>query len=281
MMDKDFEISYPAIDPGRSYTNYILSIQILLDGFSFVIRDIVSNKFIFLKHTSIDDGGADLMTTLSDTVKTSGILSKPFKDVNIVFNSISSILIPNEFFKPEDAQTHLTLSAGVLRNEVVTWQLCESVDATLVYAMPLQIKEFVDNVWPLAHCFHSLQINLDIAQALQQSQKRSVMLINAGQTSVSIVCCTANQLNYANTFNVTTHEDFVYYVMLVAKELNLDTKATSVIFQGLIERNDPRIVTLSRYLHHITFTPWPEGVNFYHGIYNIPAHYFSNLYSVI
>lgn len=70
---------------------------------------------------------------------------------------------------------------------------------------------------------------------------------------MDIVVIREEQLLLCNTFDYQTKEDFIYYILFVAEQLQLDPESVPVTFLGNITKEDPRYQITYEFVRTLNF----------------------------
>ena len=79
------------------------------------------------------------------------------------------------------------------------------------------------------------------------------MFVNVSRNSLDIVVLENNQLILFNTFSYNTKEDFIYYILFVAEQLNLNVNEFSLHFTGKVNIEDAIYKTTYKYIKNVYF----------------------------
>lgn len=130
LFDESFDIN-------RTET-YELSIQLALNGFSFVLKDSVRNSFIAL-HSHPFEKELDINTDWANSVKqivaSHEILAKQFKKVLFNFQNQVFTVAPKEYFTPEQAKSILGLVCSIPEMDEVRYSNTTS-DLVSIFTIP-------------------------------------------------------------------------------------------------------------------------------------------------
>lgn len=202
---------------------YSLSIRFTSDGFSLFIFD-ESQKLLSSKKTP-----ADLLSLTED--KLFDLLANE-KEINLNFHSIRVIfetdiysIVPKILFEPEYAKDLLAFqhpeiksSDTILHNELLAW------NAVLTFTVPKAINSAIRKILPEVDIEHHIIDFVNDEIALQNDSSVHVYVRNS---KMDIIVLKTGKLTLINTYEFSSKEDFLYYVMNIYEHLSLDSEKCS------------------------------------------------------
>lgn len=208
--------------------NYILSIQVCLDGFSFLIVDPDEKQILASKNSPVKISNDILLARhLKEWLESEALLKNPFETVRLFFYSENFTLIPAEYFGRErEMQINLTsvlfdkkVSGSFIENKI------ENVSATLVFPVPQDII----NV--LTQFFKSIEIIHPVTNLIQdgiERKKRNVSFILSTKKYFYLVVFGNGKLVLANSFQNQHPNDLVYNVINSFQQLDFSRNETEL-----------------------------------------------------
>jgi hypothetical protein len=94
------------------------------------------------------------------------------------------------------------------------------------------------------------------------------------------MACRGSQLLYYNQFAIKQFSDYVKYIMLVLKSLNMDQHTSEVILWGYIGKNSPHYNEFYKYINNVTFGGRPDGLRFGFPFDEVQDHHFFDLFNI-
>jgi len=87
-------------------------------------------------------------------------------------------------------------------------------------------------------------------------------------------------LIYYNQFVIKQFPDYVKYIMLVLKALNMDQQKSTVVLWGYIGKNSPHYNEFVKYIRNVSFGARPANLKFGYLFDEVQEHHFFDLYSL-
>tara|TARA_R110002049_G_scaffold24588_14_gene87010 strand:+ start:2554 stop:3387 length:834 start_codon:yes stop_codon:yes gene_type:complete len=262
---KNSNISLKTIKDNR------LSIQFNLDGFSFSIHNIASKKDVYFCEYIFENPlttPEDLLFKIEDIFKKDIHLQNDFTSVTVIHQNNLSTLVPNQFFNKNELATYLNFNIKTLAIDFITFDEIEVLDSKNIYVPYVNINNYLfQNFGEFEYKHHSTVL---IEKLIQSNKlKEKVFYVNVSKTTLDIVVLENSKLLLSNTFSYNTKEDFIYYILFVAEQLNLDTNEFPLYFTGEITLNSNIYKTTYQYIKNVYFL---ESTNTIFNELNIPLH---------
>ena len=262
---KNSNISLKTIKDNR------LSIQFNLDGFSFSIHNIASKKDVYFCEYIFENRlttPEDLLFKIEEIFKKDIHLQNDFTSVTVIHQNNLSTLVPNQFFNKNELATYLNFNIKTLAIDFITFDEIEVLDVKNIYVPYVNINNYLfQNFGEFEYKHHSTVL---IEKLIQSNKlKEKVFYVNVSKTTLDIVVLENNKLLLSNTFSYNTKEDFIYYILFVAEQLNLDTNEFPLYFTGEITLNSNIYKATYQYIKNVYFL---ESTNTIFNELNIPLH---------
>lgn len=238
---------------------YILSIQITLDGFSFSIFSANESKIIAFKPTPLKISSDNLIVHhFEDWIKKEEILQKKYSKTNIVYFSTEFSLLPENMFSSQlvKAATNRLIDENEQKHfETNDINKLES-PAKIVFYLPKNLKEVVNKYFPSSQLIHPVQ--LIIEQSPQGNKKNKVVILYTKNNFLMVVSRN-QQVLFANGFSIQHINDLVYFLLNTIVQLNINLKETDLYISDALIKNDEIEGLLNPYFNEISYLP-PSGL---------------------
>lgn len=232
-----------------------LSIQFTLGGFSFCIKNVDLNKDVYFCEYIFDETLAtpqNLLLKIKEIFKNDTDLQQDFSKVNIIHQNNLSTLVPNLLFKEDLLKNYLEFNIKVLATDFITFDELENIEAKNVYVPYININNYLFQNFGEFNYQHHTTVLLD-KYLKQNTFLEKVMYVNVSKTSIDIIVLEHKKVVLSNSFNFTTAEDFIYYILFVAEQLDLDTKTCKLFFTGNITLETALYKIAYKYIKNVAF----------------------------
>ncbi|WP_232734728.1 DUF3822 family protein [Polaribacter sp. ALD11] len=248
-----------------------LSIQFNLDGFSFSIYNTASKKEVYFREYNFESSQTtpeNLLLKIEAIFKTDTHLQSDFNSVTVIHQNNLATLVPNSFFDERKLASYLNFNIKTLATDFITFDNLETLDSKNIYVPYVNINNYLfQNFGEFEYKHHSTVL---IEKLLKLNRiKEKTMFVNVSKATLDIVVLENDKLVLSNTFSYNSKEDFIYYILFVAEQLNIDTKEFPLYFMGEITLNSAIYKTTYKYIKNVYFF---ESSNSIFSELSIPSH---------
>lgn len=236
-------------------TNKVLSIQIGLNGLSFCILNTESNTITTLKTLTFDvaKNPFDLLDTVKHLFNTEEVLQQEFNKVTVIHKNELSTLVPKALFNEAHLADYLKFNSKILQSDFITFDELNINDSINVYVPYVNINNFIYDTFGSFTFKHHSTILLEHILSLDKNSTTPKMYANINNNTFEIIVTNEGKLQFYNTFEYTTKEDFIYYILFTAEQLNLNPETFNLILLGDIEKDDELYTIAYKYIRHLSF----------------------------
>ena len=230
-----------------------LSIQIDLNGLSFSVLD-NSNKRIsslktFAKERILTP--LELLDFLKFIIDTEHLKDKSFDSVTIIYKNELSTLVPKELFDEEFIADYLKFNNKILPTDFISFD--ELNNQTVNVFVPLvNINNFIYDTFGTFTYKHFSTVYIDYVLNNLINYQDTKMFVNVDENLFEILVVKDGKLVFFNTFNYSTEEDFIYYILFTAEQLKLNPEVFPLVFTGNIKENSPLFDITYKYVRNVS-----------------------------
>lgn len=265
VIQKNNNISLKTINDTR------LSIQFNLDGFSFSIYDFTSNNDVYFGEYNFENAlktPEHLLLKIKNIFKTDAHLQKEFSAVTVIHQNNLSALVPNRYFNENELATYLNFNIKTLATDFITFDNIDILDSKNIYIPYVNINNYLfQNFGEFEYKHHSTVL---IEKLLKSNKiKEKTMCVNVSKATLDIVVIEDEKLILSNTFSYNSKEDFIYYILFIAEQLNIDVNEFPLSFMGEISLNSDLYKITYKYIKNVCFL---ESNNTIFNELSVPSH---------
>lgn len=271
-------------------------IAIRNDGFSCIIRT-QPRAIAALGYTTIAaQANSDEYEQALRKFLQHNLLQQKFDACSIIYSNQAVGLVPKEFYSAQNAHELFTLTQPLAANETVESYNVKNSDTIILYALPRNIVTICNEelhancrFFPQAAPFieksfvrHSA-VDALYGEMLNRTQDNDtvgekMLYISVESYHFDVLVTKNGKLDLYNTVSFRTVNDFVYVILDLCKQLQLNPQTTNMVLSGKISENSNYCRALQM------FAPHAHVENSAHSNYDFPfnsAYYsvFSNLIS--
>jgi len=241
-----------------------LSIQLSLDGFSFCIynkeqQDVAA--FSIYQFTDSNITPYQHLELVEQLFEKEELLQLKYKTVSVShFNNLAS-QVPKPFFDKNNLPAYLQYSVKVLENDFIAYDELNNSEIVNVYIPFVNINNFLLDTYGSFEYKHSSTILIETLLNTYKNSSDDYCFVNVSNNNFEIVIIRDKKLVLFNCFSFQTKEDFIYYVLFTAEQLNLNPEEFKLVLLGTIEKDSDLYDILFKYIRNISFhkpTNFPE-----------------------
>ena len=116
-----------------------------------------------------------------------------------------------------------------------------------------------------------------LAQSKNQTTKKVAVHVYATHFEVAVI--EGKNLLFYNTFNYQTPEDFIYYLLFVYEQLQVNPETIEAIFLGEIEKNSEIYTLTQKYIRTVKFGERSDNADYSYQLQTLPKHFYFTLFS--
>lgn len=265
----------------KKTAGYQLALQIGINGITLIVKDIQKNKYIALenydfRHVYDFDTVVDLSTIL---LKESKLLPHKYKLVTcLIVNNLSTI-VPAPLFEESKKTAYLKFNTAVYEDDSVLVDDIKNLDAKNIFAIPNVLKAKLASLYSKIdyHHFSSVLIESLLLQNKNQTIKKLFVYIQPSHFEAIVI--EGKKLLFYNTFNYFTAEDFIYYLLFVCEQLQLNPETIETVLVGEIEKTSELYSAAYKYIRNIQFGERTDDADYSYQLQALPKHFYFTLFN--
>ncbi len=202
-------------------------------------------------------------------------LRHDFKEQSFFLHAPST-LIPAKSFHEEELDAYIHFNFGAVSK---AYKACYDdisiIDAKLVYSLPESLLNNIHKYFPKAAVGHILPRLLSI-YAPKASENNAHIFLDIGMQKFDVLVFDNQKFIFTNTFNYGTAQDFIYFLMFVIKQLNLNPDTLYITLGGYIDREGSIFKYIHKYIRHVDFVS-TDKIKKAAELDHLPIHYNYNI----
>lgn len=282
-MPNKFNLAKSAFDKAlnrKASQYYGLSIQVSQGGLSFCIFDPQNKKYLGIESYDFQyvANNKQLFDVLEKLIPSIEWLALPFESTKIIFETHKSTLVPHVFFDNNKPQSHLELNHAVETGELSQNDFLTTLEAQNVWLIPENIRGLLRSLFPLAPIHHHGSILIESLLSINKNvPENQGVFVYVRKCMFDIVVLIDNKLLFFNSFNYQAKEDFIYFLIYVLEQLELNPESVRLTFLGEILKLSSIYDIAHKYVRHVGFGGRRQDYNFSYVFDDIPGHFYFNL----
>jgi hypothetical protein len=231
-----------------------LSIQVSLTGLSFCCFDTLNNTVTsfnevhfdtFHKATKIEDLFADAFNNHPE-------LKDSYDEILVIHNNNLSTFVPEPLFDENFLGSYLQYNTKVFETDFFAFDKIPNYQMNTVYIPYVNINNFFIDQFGSFDYKHanSILVSKLLVASKNKDDKKMFVHINTGHFEIIVV---QNQnLLLFNSFDYNTPEDFLYYILFTAEQLNLNPENFPLELIGNIDTESDYFKIAYKYIRNVS-----------------------------
>lgn len=231
-----------------------LAIQVSLSGLSFCCFDTLNSKIIsynevhfdtFHKATKIEELFADAFIDFP-------VLKDSYDEITVIHNNTLSTFVPTALFDENYLGSYLQYNTKVFETDFFAYDTLSNYEMHTVYIPYVNINNFFIDQFGSFDYKHanSILVTKVLEASKNNDTKKMVVHFNSGHFEIIVV--QNRQLLLFNSFDYTSPEDFLYYILFTAEQLSLNPENFPLEIMGTITETSEYYQIAYNYIRNIS-----------------------------
>ena len=265
----------------KQTSHYQLILQIGVDGLLVAVNERSKNKYIALENYTFQNAyDFDVVGELLDElIKSSKLIKHKYGSVACMVVNNLSTLVPNPLFEEDKKKMYLKFNTSLEGNELIAVDDLKNLDAKNVFALPYNLKGKLDHLFSniTYHHFSSPLIDSLLSQNKNKAGKK--LFVHVQSSHFEAIVIEGKNLLFYNTFNHHSAEDFIYYLLFVCEQLQLNPENIEVNLLGEIEKSSAIYSVAQKYIRNLKFGERADGADYSYQLQTLPKHFYFTLFN--
>ena len=231
-----------------------LSIQFSLDGFSFCIfhKDLKTYAALYdYSFQELNNTPQKLLENITSVFKDEELLQKKYDSVDVSHINELSTLVPKPLFDEKKLSTYLSYNTKIYRHDYFEYDEIANHDIMTVYIPYVNINNYLIDMFGGFNYKHHSHILIENLLDIYKYSLVPQIFAHVHNNQFEIVVITDKKLQLYNTFTFSTKEDFIYYILFTAEQLNLNPEKFQLLLLGGIEKDDELFKMAYKYIRNV------------------------------
>jgi hypothetical protein len=242
-------------------------------------RMLLMEDYVFPSLSSSDD----LLNVLDQLFDAHPFLQAAFwKTIKISIKNNKYVQVPEALFLEEAKREYLQFNAYIEDDEEVHTILNRKSKAVTVFAVSSPLMKWLLKLYPQEKItlMHQSAVLIETLTTFSTYKKDNSLYIYVDRFKLHILSCKNGNLMYYNQFAIKQFSDYIKYIMLVLKSLNLSQQNSQVVLWGYIGKNSPHYNEFYKYINNVIFGHRPKFLTFGYMFDEVQDHHFFDLYGM-
>ncbi|MGV3696645.1 DUF3822 family protein [Flavobacterium sp.] len=217
-----------------------LAIQVSLNGLSFATFDTLMNKPLTLR--KIDLGRFSVTAKIEDlfaqAFQNHPELKAGYDEIAIIHSNNLSTFVPIALFDEEYLGSYLQFNTKVFETDFFAFDELGKYEMNNVYIPYVNMNNYFIDQFGTFDYKHANTVLVNKLLELSKNNEERKMFVHVSDTHFEIVVIQNQKLQLYNTFEYKTPEDFIYYILFTAEQLQLNPEYFKLELLGKINEGD-------------------------------------------
>ena len=217
--------------------NIKLSIQVSLNGLSFCGFSPAEKRILFFRdiHFQKKLNPIQALQQIEKLYEQEAFLKNEKPEVTVLFSNELYSLVPQPLFDEENASDYLKFNTMILETDYVAHDIIEPAEMVNVFIPYTNINNFFFEKYGEFEYRHCISILVEEFLKLNATDHGGTKVyLNCYTGGYDLIIIKNGRLLLANSFKCNTREDFIYYLLFTAEQLDLDPTEFELILLGKI-----------------------------------------------
>lgn len=229
--------------------NYIMSIRLRPDGFSFSAHDPSRNETFFYRTVDFERA-KPYLSSLKEVFFENDFFSYLYKQIRVISVSSGYTLVPEAFYgdKQKTELLSFAFSSTGMRCLNNPWP---DEPAQVVFGMDEEVYEFCSRSLLNPRFFHHTVAQLCLWKKQSRLLLPRQMYVILHAKFMDVACFAQGKLLFANSFDFERPDDILYYLLYIWKQTGFDQQRDQLKIGGEPALRATITKTLRTYLQYI------------------------------
>ena len=240
-----------------------LSIQVSLNGLSFCVLDTLSGKPLLLQQLPFSNlqRSIKMEDLLAMVFKENPELNYQYDEILIVHSNNLSTFVPTALFDEEFLGSYLQYNTKVFETDFFTFDPLEKYEMNHVYIPYVNMNNFFIDQYGAFDYKHANTILVSKLLDLSKNKEERKMFVHVNESHFEIIVVQNKKLHLFNSFEYKTPEDFIYYILFTAEQLQMNPENFNLDFIGSITESDAFYQIAYKYIRNISLMDVSDNKN--------------------
>ena len=252
-----------------------LSIQISLSGLSFCILNRDTNSISSLKNIKFKKqlNPLDVLEKLKECFDNEIMLQNNFETVNVIHDNELSTLVPKAIFNEKAIADYLKFNSKILKSDFVAFDSIDINHSVNVYIPYVNVNNYIFDRYGDFTYKHASTVLIETILDSEKNSGFNNFYVHVSHNRFEIIITNKGKLQFYNSFEYVTKEDFIYYILFTAEQLKYNPETLNLILIGDIIKDDELYNTAYKYIRNVSFANQKNNYSFSETKTNIHSNF--------
>ncbi|MEC4005209.1 DUF3822 family protein [Flavobacterium sp. SUN052] len=231
-----------------------LTLQVSLNGLSFCVCDTLSNTPVVLQNIHFDSfqRSAKIEDLFASVFHQNPELRHHYDEIVVLHSNNLCAFVPTALFDEEFLGSYLQYNTKVFETDFFTFDELIKYEMNNVYIPYVNMNNFFIDQFGSFDYKHSNTVLVSKLLDLSKNNEERKMFVHVSESHFEIIVVQNQKLHLYNSFDYKTPEDFIYYLLFTAEQLQLNPENFKLELLGSINEQDAFYKIAYKYIRNIS-----------------------------
>jgi hypothetical protein len=231
-----------------------LSIQVSLKGLSFCCFDTLNNTVTSFNEVHFDtvNKASKIEDLFGDAFNKHPELKDSYDEILVIHNNNLSTFVPTALFDENFLGSYLQYNTKVFETDFFAFDEIPNHQMNAVYIPYVNINNFFIDQFGSFDYKHATSILVSKLLIASKNRDEKKMFVHINSGHFEIIVLQNQKLLLFNSFDYNTPEDFLYYILFTAEQLNLNPENFPLELIGDIDTENDYFKIAYKYIRNVS-----------------------------
>lgn len=231
-----------------------LVMQIGLDGFSYCFIDTLQKSVSAFNAINFSNypKSSRVEDHYSMAFRADPILSQTYDEVVVLHRNSLNTFVPKAIFDEDFLGSYLQYNTKVFETDFFTSDELINYEMQNVYIPYVNINNFLIDQFGTFDYRHANTVLVSRLLEISKNNDEKQVFVHFGDSKFEIVIVQNQKLLLFNSFDFSTKEDFIYYLLFTAEQLSLNPEIFKLQLLGDISRENEYFQIAYKYVRNVS-----------------------------
>jgi hypothetical protein len=229
-----------------------LSIQVSLNGLSFCCFDTLNNTISSFGEVNFNNvnKNSKIEDLFADAFQNHTELKESYDTILVIHNNNLSTFVPEALFDENFLGSYLQYNTKVFETDFFAFDEISNYQMNAVYIPYVNINNFFIDQYGTFDYKHASSILVSKVLITSKNKDEKKMFVHMSSTHFEVIVIQNQKLLLFNSFDYNTPEDFIYYILFTAEQLNLNPENFALEIIGNIDTESDYFKIAYKYIRN-------------------------------
>lgn len=240
-----------------------LTIQVSLNGMSFCVFDALSKQPLVIENIHFEQfqRNISIEELFEKVFLDHATLNDSFDEIVVIHNNNLSTFVPVALFDNDFIGSYLQYNTKVFETDFFTYDELPNYEMNNVYIPYVNMNNFFIDKFGSFEYKHASSILVTKLLDVTKNTEDRKMFVHVNKGHFELIVAQNQKLIFYNSFDYKTPEDFIYFILFTAEQLQLNPENFKLELLGAISEDDALFKIAFKYIRHTQLFAFENDFN--------------------